>query len=131
MPAGRPTTYSKKLLDKTKEYIEKFESVGDIIPSVEGLSEYLGVGRRTIYDWAKQEDKQEFSHTLDDLQARQKKVLLHKGLTNDFNSAITKLALGNHGMSEKNQTELVGSEGGPIQTASVINFIPVSRKDDK
>ncbi len=33
--------------------------------------------------------------------------------------------------SEKLQTEHSGPDGGPIQTASEINFIPVSRKNEK
>lgn len=131
MPTGRPTDYSQKIVDKAKEYIEDYETQGDMIPSVEGLSAFIGIARPTIYKWAKEEDKQEFIDTLEALQAKQKRVLLNKGLANEFNSNITKLALGNHGMSEKNQTELTGPEGGPVQTSTVINFIPVSRKDDK
>ena len=130
MPAGRPTNYSQEILDKAKEYLEKWEELKDMIPSVEGLSEYIGIARPTIYKWAKEEDKQEFVDTLEALQAKQKRILLNKGLSSDFNSNITKLALGNHGMSEKNQTELSGPDGGPIQTTSTINFIPVSSKSN-
>lgn len=128
---GRPTDYSQEIVDKAKEYIETYETQGDMIPSVEGLSAFIGIARPTIYRWSHEEGKEDFKDTLEALQAKQKRVLLNKGLANEFNSNITKLALGNHGMSEKNQTELVGAEGGPIQTATVINFIPVSRKDDK
>jgi len=128
MAGGRPTDYSQEVVDKAKEYIETYEMQGDMIPSVEGLSEFIGIARPTIYKWAKEEGKQEFVDTLEALQAKQKKVLLNKGLSGDFNSNITKLALGNHGMSEKNQTELTGANGGPIQTTTAINFIPVNNK---
>ncbi len=101
MPAGRPTEYSQEILSKAKEYLEKWEELKDMIPSVEGLSEYIGIARPTIYKWSKEEDKQEFIDTLEALQAKQKRILLNKGLSSDFNSNITKLALGNHGMSEK------------------------------
>lgn len=127
MLAGRPTLYSKEILAKTEEYVETYEKLGDVIPSVEGLSLYLGITRTTIYDWIKQDDKKEFSDTLERLNAKQKKVLLDKGLDNQFNATIVKLALGNHGMSEKIHNEMSAPGGGPIQTTTAINFIPVSR----
>lgn len=125
---ARPTKYSKELLEKAEEYLDTYESIGDVIPSVEGLSLFLEVGRRTIYDWQKQEGKEEFSHILGQINAKQHQVLINKGLSNDFNSAIAKLVLGKHGYSEKNQTEISGPDGGPVQTNSTINFIPVSSK---
>lgn len=125
---ARPTKYSKEILDKTKEYLKTYESLGDMIPSVEGLSLFLEVARKTIYIWRNEEGKEEFLHILEEINAKQHQVLINKGLSNDFNSAITKLVLGKHGYSEKNQTELSGPSGGPIQTNSTINFIPVSSK---
>lgn len=130
MPAGRPTKYNKELLEKAKEYLEEWSKCGDVIPSVEGLAEYLDVSRKIIYIWAKDEEKEEFLHTLDKIEVKQKKVLINKGLTGDFNSNIAKLALGNHGMSEKLQQELSGPGGKPIETSNVINFIPVSKNDN-
>ena len=98
---GRPTNYSHEVLKKTQEYIDNYEEHGHAIPSVAGLALILGVGRRTVYDWAKREENKEFSHTLEILNASQECTLLNKGLTGKFNSAITKLALGNHGYSDK------------------------------
>lgn len=129
MPAGRPTKYNKEILDKAKEYLLKYDEIGDKIPSVAGLSLYLDICRDTIYDWDGQDDKKEFSYILKQINATQHQVLINKGLSNDFNSAITKLVLGKHGYHEKQQQEISGPEGKPIQTASVINFIPVSRDD--
>ena len=102
---GRPTCYSDDALKKTQEYIDNYEEHGHAIPSVAGLALILGVGRRTIYDWAKREENEEFSHTLEILNASQECTLLNKGLLGEFNSAITKLALGNHGYSDKQQIE--------------------------
>jgi len=41
-------------------------------------------------------------------------VLLHKGLNSEFNATIVKLALSNHGYSEKTSTD-VTSGGQPIK----------------
>jgi hypothetical protein len=129
MPAGRPTKYNEEILDKAKEYLNVYETLGDVIPSIEGLSLHLDIVRSTIYDWEGQEGKEEFSDILRKINAKQHQVLVNKGLSNDFNSAITKLVLGKHGYHEKQQQEISGPKGKPIQTASVINFIPVSRDD--
>lgn len=114
---ARPTKYTPELIQKAKEYVEggweshQIDSVESVIPSHEGLAFYLGISRTCMYDWAKDEDKQEFSDTLDEINAKQKMVLLMKGLKNEFNSNITKLALGNHGMHDQNKTEHSGVMG--------------------
>ena len=105
MPGGRPTKYSQEMVDKSYEYIEKYNSeYGDMIPSIEGLADALDINRSTIYDWDEQEEKEEFSHMLDRLVSTQKKVLVNNGLSGDFNSNITKLVLTKHGFSDKQET---------------------------
>jgi hypothetical protein len=111
---ARPTKYSKEMLDKAKEYLIVWKDGEDVIPSIEGLANHLEITRPTIYDWASQEDKEEFSYTLEKINELQKRTLLNKGLTGDFNSNITKLALHNHGMSEKLQQEVSGPNGKEI-----------------
>ena len=93
---GRPTKYSDEIITKTRDYIDNFANCGDVIPSVAGLSIILKISRDTVYDWASQEDKKEFSYTLGELLAKQEQILINKGLTSEFNSNIVKLALGNH-----------------------------------
>lgn len=113
MTMGRPTDYSEELLADVRYYLKNYEAEGDKIPSVAGLSAYLGIARSTIYDWASQEDKKDFSDILEDILSEQEKVLLNKGLTGDFNSTITKLVLSKHGYSEKTETD-VTSKGQSI-----------------
>jgi hypothetical protein len=48
---------------------------------------------------------------LEDIQATQKVVALSKGLNGEFNSAITKLVLHQHGMTDKSEVKLSGLEG--------------------
>jgi len=125
MPAGRPTTYTDEVIKKAASYLDEWESLGDMIPSVEGLAEYIERARSTIYKWDGEDDKPEISDTLAKINEIQKRTLINKGLSGDFNSNITKLVLGNHGLSEKLQQEHTGADGGPIQTTQ-INFIPVN-----
>ena len=125
--AGRPSTYSKEIITKSLEYLERYQTVGDMIPSVEGLAHYIDRARSTIYFWAEQEDKKEFLDILDKINETQKKVLINKGLSGDFNSNITKLVLGKHGLSDKVEQELNGKvklEG------HVVRFMKADRKED-
>ncbi len=109
MAGGRPTEYTEETIPKTLEYLENYKSYGDEIPSIAGLSVILGVGRNTIYDWASQEDKKEFSNILVQVLSTQERVLINNGLNNTFNGNIAKLVLGKHGYSDKQ--EVTGKDG--------------------
>lgn len=109
---GRPTLYTPELIYKCYEYIEGWKDNGDMIPSHEGLMLYIGISKTCTYDWAKEEGKEEFSSILDKIMLMQKQELINKGLSNDFNSNITKLVLGKHGLSEKR--ELSGDPDKPV-----------------
>jgi len=101
MPGGRPTKYNNSILADANDYLENFKDEGDVIPSVEGLSLKLNIARQTLYNWADDEDKKEFLDILENINTKQKKLLLNNGLTGEFNSNIAKLVLGKHGYSEK------------------------------
>tara|TARA_R110000803_G_scaffold12550_1_gene36023 strand:+ start:79 stop:456 length:378 start_codon:yes stop_codon:yes gene_type:complete len=109
MLTGRPTKYTPELLQKAESYLSDWESLEDMIPSNLALAEYLEIGVRTLYDWRDDKEKVEFSHILGEIKALQERVLINKGLSGLFNSAITKLALGKHGYSDKQETDLKGS----------------------
>ena len=107
MPAGAPTKYNKAILAKANAYLKDWKEQGDMIPSIEALAPYLGVSRATLYNW--EDAHAEFLDILDEVMAIQKRTLMNKGLSGDFNSNITKLALGKHGLSDKR--ELSGVDG--------------------
>lgn len=130
-PVGRPSKFSPELLAKAKEYVHIYETLGDVIPSVERLALYLQLSRETIYRWCKEEGKEEFRDTLEEINIEQRLTLLNKGLSGDFNSNICKLALGNHGFTEKNQTEISGPNGKAIEQKWEIEFINSDKKDNK
>lgn len=102
MAGGRPTDYTPELLEKAREYQQ---NCPDELPSVAGLAIVLGVARKTIYDWASQEDKEEFCNIVEALMSSQEKKLFEKGLKNEYNASIAKLMLSKHGYSDKQEID--------------------------
>ena len=99
---GRPSEYNNDVQDRADWYVTNFEQCGDVIPSRAGLCVFLGISRNTSYNW---EENKNFLHTLEAIQVVQEKKALSGGLTNTFNSTITKLVLANHGYTDKQQVE--------------------------
>jgi len=127
--AGRPTEYTDELAQSALDYIDGgYEEEGHAIPSIVGMAAVLNRGKSTLYDWSNIEDHP-FSDILARCMEKQEMVLFNKGLTNTFNASIVKLALGKHGYSDKQATEHSGPDGGPIQTNSIFEFVPVDQDD--
>lgn len=133
--AGRSTEYTPSILTKTKAYLKNYSDLGDAIPSIAGLSCELERARSTIYKWKADNVDQEFSDTLEQIMSNQERTALNKGLTGDFNSAITKLILANHhGYSEK--PELDQDEESPpvaitFEVKEAVSEIKVTRGKPK
>ena len=119
---GRPTKYSNDTLVLARDYLKNYETHGDQIPSIAGLAVILGIRRETLHAWAKEEGKEAFSNILGAILAKQENVLINKGLTGDFNSAIAKLALGKHGYHEKVDSTLSGGDK-PVSIAAVERVV--------
>ena len=99
---ARPTKYSEEVLEKAKKYANgDYTSQGEVLPTVQGLALYLDLNVRTLQDWATQPEKAEFSRTLDGLKNKQATFLISKGLEGEYNPALAKLMLHNHGYSDK------------------------------
>lgn len=126
MPAGRPTSFNQRYVEKAKEYLascideetERIKTSGEKsttyqlglkvnLPSVAGLAIYLGVWRSTIYEW--KETYPEFSDILEEILAEQEKRLIEGGIGGTYNPLIAKLVLGKHGYSDKQ--EVTGKDG--------------------
>lgn len=110
---GRPSRYNDETMGKVMDYLSNFQDQDQVIPTIAGLAVHLGVHRDTLYAWAGDDDKQEFSDILERLRALQEIVLVNNGLTGEFNSAITKMMLTKHGYSDKMD---VVSDGESIST---------------
>ena len=112
---GRPTGYSSEVQAKADTYLEKNTRV---IPSATGLAVFLGVSRSTIYKWV--ESFPTFSDTLDEILSNQELDALDGGLNGDFNPAISKLVLANHGYREKQESEIIIKDKDPAKRKSRI-----------
>jgi hypothetical protein len=99
-PGGRPTKYSKAILDTTMDYIANYESYGDTVPQIAGLAQVLETNRETIHRWIKEDDKKEFSNMVSKILSAQERALVNGGLGNKYNSGITKLILSKHGYTD-------------------------------
>ena len=106
--SGREPVYSDEAAkNKLIEYYSiKVDENGDI-PTAAGLAGYMGVSKDTIQSYSKNEDKnhEQFSVSYKIMMALQEDGLLQGGLKGKLNSNVVKLALMNHGYSEKTQTE--------------------------
>jgi hypothetical protein len=106
---GRPSKYTPEILEKTKDYVAGgYLQEGEPFPMIAGLALVIGVSRDTCFTWANDEDKPEFSDLIEALMAKQEKTLSIGGITNEYNSTITKLMLGKHGYSDKVDTAISG-----------------------
>ncbi len=113
---GSHTLYTSQTMPLACDYLRHYEELGDVIPSLAGLACALGVSKRTITNWVKEEEKEDFARLVDAIRAKQERILLTKGLTGDFNSGIVKLLLSGHGHVERQAQEISGPDGGAIET---------------
>ncbi len=127
---GRPSLFNQEMIERAQEYVwffqqpksaEEMENDVEVIPSVAGLALYLGVARSTLYEWGKQ--NKDFSDTLASLQDVQEVSLLNGGLRGRFNAQISKLALANHGYSDKQEIDNRSSDGSMTPKPTVIELV--------
>lgn len=97
---ARLVEYTETHNQVAKDYILNYEKHDHVVPSAVGMAVVMGIAKSTLYKWAK-ENRGELSNTLEQCKDYQHVTLLNKGLTSEFNSTITKLALANHGYSDK------------------------------
>jgi hypothetical protein len=105
---ARPTKYSAAVQKKADDYVISLPT-GQVVHTVEGLADHLDVHRDTLYAWRDQHP--EFSDTLDRVLKKQAVSLINNGLMGDFNSAIAKLMLANHGYRERSEVDNKSSDG--------------------
>lgn len=114
-PVGTPTKYSASKLKTANAYIDDYnKKYGHAVPSVAGLAVILKVCRKTIYNWSEEPKNKDFLHTLSRIATNQEFKLLNGGLLGEFNPTITKLALANHGYSDKPELE-TDEESPPLE----------------
>jgi len=103
---GRPSEYTEEKIALARMYLEGgWEEQGDAVPQIAGLALAMGITRETARVWAKDEEKQEFSVIFTRVQAIQERKLINRGLSGEFNPAITKMMLTKHGYSDKQEID--------------------------
>lgn len=86
-----------------------WSELGHAIPTVEGLSSYVGCSRQNVYLWA--DANEEVKELLNELSTLQGCILVNKGLLKEFDSPIVRLMLGQHGYSEKASVDHSSKDG--------------------
>ena len=119
MPAGRPTKYCKEIIERSLDYLENYMNYGDVVPQIAGLALHLDVRRITLYEWADEEGKEEFSYIFDKVKGAQEKKLINGSLEGEFNPAISKMLLTKHGYSDKQEIQQDITSGGDKLNLSV------------
>jgi hypothetical protein len=119
---GRPSKCTPELLEKVRDYTDNFEKFGDVFPSMAALSLVLNIPRESLQRWRREKatpEQEEFEFLSDMILCKQEKLLLNKGLSSEWNSAIVKLLLGKHGYSEKHENTLKA----PQSVSMNIHFV--------
>lgn len=105
MAGGRPTKYNEQLLIDAQYYLDNYEEIGDLIPSIAGLAGELKITRETVRAWSLEEDKTEFSAIVKQIMIQQERKLINGGLGGTHNAMIGKLLLSKHGYSDKQEID--------------------------
>ena len=119
-PVGRPSEYDPSYCDKVDEYLQNASRENMHLPKVESFAIYLGVTKKTLYNWSK--EHKEFLHALDKIMTIQAERLIDDGIYGgkEVNATIVKLLLmNNHDMREKNDTDMT-SGGEKITEIRII-----------
>ena len=131
---GRPTKYTDVMIAKAGDYLDSWDSDDDVvIPSQEGLAVFLGVSLSCVEKWGQDENKQAFLRVLDAIQAKQRLLLVNKGLSGDFNSNIAKLILSKHGYSDKQDLNHTSEDGSmsPKPAITAVDAIEAAKQYQK
>jgi len=119
---ARPTDYTEALELVAIEYVNGgYLNHDQVIPSVVGMAVVLNVAKSTLYKWV-EDNRGTFSDTLALCNDTQHAKLLNGGLSGAFNATIAKLALSNHGVVEKTETDVTS---GGEKISNTFTFVPV------
>jgi hypothetical protein len=110
MAGGRPSKYTPELIDQSLEYLDTYETLGQLVPTIAGLALFINVRRETIHVWMHEEGKEELSNIVGQLMEKQELSTVNGAIGGEFNPTISKLLLTKHGYSDKveqkNDTEI-------------------------
>lgn len=113
-----PSTFKKKYIQEIDVYLQQnqdeytefhrtrgttsdsFERVVRVkLPSIRGFAKFIGVSRKTIYNW--RDEYPEFKEALEEINQEQLERLINAGLEGSYNPTITKVLLSaNHNIRD-------------------------------
>ena len=131
---GRPTLYTDHMLERAKQYKNgAYEQQNEVIPTLEGLSFYLGINKATVNAWRYDDEHIDFSRIVEDVVNKQAMMLLNGGLSGVYNANITKLILNKHGYSdsqiiETNQNVKIQQQISTNEAARMIDYMLAQAK---
>ena len=114
---ARPTKYTPEILQKARTYIKTNERA---VATHIGLAYLLEISNSTMYKWAGEEGKEEFSDILDRIMQLQYLELTDGSLKGDLHGGISKLMLTKHGLSDK--VDNISSDG-TMSSPTVIQLV--------
>lgn len=126
MGAGRPTKLTRALVTRASEY--HYKELGQAVPTIEGLSLFLGINRDTVREWHNEPSTplgEEFSGIVSSLMAEQGLQLVTNGLKGKFNAKIANMMLSKHGYVEKSEVDQ--NVSGTVQ---FVNDVPRPKAGD-
>ena len=127
MNTGRPTKYDKHKIGEVNSYLKNHASLGDPVPTIEGLACELDVGRQTLYRWA--DAHEEFRDILEKVKSHQCRKLIAGGLDNTFNSPFAKMMMAKHGYSDRIEQDITSSDGSMKPTVIELVGVPATHDE--
>ena len=112
-PVGRPSKYTPELIAKAQEYADNNHD----FPMLAELALELEVSRDTLYAWAEDPGKQEFSDILEKVMAKQEVKLAKGALLGDYHAGFAKMMMTKHGYSDKQD---ITSDNKPLSSAPMV-----------
>lgn len=132
----KPSKYTPELIAKAKKYLTKWEDLGDVIPMLCSMAEYLDISLSTLYSWEKEakegdESKAEILEVCARVRQAQEKVLINKGLSRVSDASLSKLLLMKHGYSDRQDVNVQSEDGSmsPITAKEAKEALDAKLKD--
>jgi hypothetical protein len=119
------TSLTPDIIPKCYEYIYDVKAgnaKGEVIPTLAGLALFLGVTRKTLLNWEKQQQDNEsygeIMEAFDMLDTNQEVITVNGGLTGVFNPGLVKIIMGKYGYVEVNKVDNTSSDGSMTPVAN-------------